>query len=339
MPFTDEPLGQPAPRGGRTIARALLDDLTRACARLGDTAEPGAVHDFRVALRRLRSWERAFRPQLRPANHAPRKLRRRLKQLARATNPSRDATVHVEWLRAQGSTMSPAEQVGLAWLLHVLELQRGAADRMLLDAVAKHFPPLHRRLARRLGRRPKVTRTTPTFATVAAERITQEADALRDALAAVHRVTDRREAHAARIAGKRLRYILEPFAPSLPEIRPVLEQLKALQDAAGDLHDAHLFAEAIVVAASKGSAEHGERLARAVVRGDLEGVARAHHSNPTPGLLAIAARLRERQGEAFERLQHDWLHGGAETTFTQIRSIADTLRRYRRDDRSGGGPH
>ena len=106
----------------------------------------------------------------------------------------------------------------------------------------------------------------------------------------------------------------------------MLEQLRALQDSAGDLHDAHLFAEVIVHAAGRGAAGHGERLARAVVRGDLEEAAHAQRDNPMPGIFAVAARLRERQEETFERLRRDWLEGKAEMVVAQLRIIADALR-------------
>ncbi len=46
------------------------------------------------------------------------------------------------------------------------------------------------------------------------------------------------EAHAARIAGKRLRYLLEPLRDEARAASPLVEDLKSLQDGLGELHDA-----------------------------------------------------------------------------------------------------
>ena len=47
----------PAPRAVRVIARGLLDEVLAAHARF-EKDDPDALHDLRVALRRLRSWLR-----------------------------------------------------------------------------------------------------------------------------------------------------------------------------------------------------------------------------------------------------------------------------------------
>ena len=75
----------PADRGVRLVALSLLADAQKAGDRLtsasrglyhGTAESNDALHDFRVAVRRLRSWIRAFKPSLRDA--VPSKQRRRL---------------------------------------------------------------------------------------------------------------------------------------------------------------------------------------------------------------------------------------------------------------------
>ncbi|HEX9250206.1 MAG TPA: CHAD domain-containing protein, partial [Gemmatimonadaceae bacterium] len=82
---TDEAmLQEPVDRGVRLVAISLLEDAQKTAEKLtglskelrdGDTDGDEAVHDFRVAIRRLRSWTRAFKPLLR--DDVRRKQRRR----------------------------------------------------------------------------------------------------------------------------------------------------------------------------------------------------------------------------------------------------------------------
>ncbi len=84
---TDEAmLQEPVDRGVRLVAVSLLEDAQKTAEKLtglskelrdGDTDGDEAVHDFRVAIRRLRSWIRAFKPWLRDD------LRRKQRRLGR----------------------------------------------------------------------------------------------------------------------------------------------------------------------------------------------------------------------------------------------------------------
>src|SRR6266550_3868884 len=105
-------LREPVERGVRRVALSLLDAADKAADKLtglskelragdptGDSAGDEALHDFRVAIRRVRSWMRAFQPWLR--DDLPRKRMRSLSAIADATRSVRDAAVHLEWLRKE----------------------------------------------------------------------------------------------------------------------------------------------------------------------------------------------------------------------------------------------
>ena len=101
-------LRERADRSMRLVALSLLADAQKASDGLirvsrelrdGHAGGDDALHDFRVAVRRLRSWIRAFEPSLRDA--VSRKQRRRLSEIADATGATRDATVHLAWLREE----------------------------------------------------------------------------------------------------------------------------------------------------------------------------------------------------------------------------------------------
>src|SRR5579864_3950713 len=61
--------------GVSELARAYLDDARRAAPGLSPRSDPDALHDFRVALRRLRGLFRAYRAPLGP--RVPKRLRDR----------------------------------------------------------------------------------------------------------------------------------------------------------------------------------------------------------------------------------------------------------------------
>src|SRR5258708_4565997 len=94
-----ELLKQPVDRAAREVALGLLEQADEAGKRLDHPDDPEALHDFRVAVRRLRSWLRAYKEPLRGSVSG--KHRDVLRAVAHATNAGRDAEVHVEWLRAR----------------------------------------------------------------------------------------------------------------------------------------------------------------------------------------------------------------------------------------------
>jgi CYTH domain-containing protein len=85
-----------------------------------------------------------------------------------------------------------------------------------------------------------------------------------------------------------------------------VKRLKRLQDALGDLHDAHVFAEEV------------ERLAADAGGGDAA-------EDPGPGLAALGARLHARRAEAFDDARR-WLGGGdGAALLADARTLADSL--------------
>src|SRR5438128_2483508 len=140
----DNLLAAPAPGAAHRIALSLLDAATAARERLPDTGDAEALHDFRVAMRRLRSTLRAYQPQL---EAVPAKLRRRLRDLARATGEARDVEVQISWLERQRNELPAARRAGVPWLLSRLTQRRERAYQDIPERIA----PKCDRLARRRG--------------------------------------------------------------------------------------------------------------------------------------------------------------------------------------------
>src|SRR5207253_1666114 len=107
---------------GAGVDRALLDDARVACGRLAALDDVEALHDFRVALRRVRSALRSFRSELGDA--VPKKLQRRLRDVTRATGAARDAEVQLGWVRSHRAELGRRLAPGLPWLLARLRPQQ-----------------------------------------------------------------------------------------------------------------------------------------------------------------------------------------------------------------------
>src|SRR4051794_30987599 len=229
-------LARPPEEGARLIALSYLDQAAAARSRLTDEADAEALHDFRVALRRLRSCLRAYRDLL--EDSVPKKLAKRLKRLAGATGPGRDAEVQLEWLRARGSRLGSQQRQGHAWMLARLNGRMREAYGDLQAEIEKDFPDVDGDLRRHLsGYKTKIFLDPDvpplTLGAVTAQILRDQVVELEAHLAKVKHADDVEEAHRSRISAKRVRYLLEPFAEELPPADAVVQRFKALQDLLG----------------------------------------------------------------------------------------------------------
>jgi CHAD domain-containing protein len=241
--LTPELLAEPAERSARVIARERLDAVRATWPRLG-TDDPEALHDVRVALRRLRSWLSAYRPAL--DDTVSRKSRRALRKLARATNAARDTEVALLWLEAQ-TDLPPEAARGYRDLVDRMTAERMQSAHAVEEFLSRRLPRAIDRLDGQLGfywlsvpvDGPVVE---PSMAELTARLVRQHVDELRDAVARARSVHEVSAAHHARIAGKRLRYLLEPLGTDR-RAAMVVARLTKLQDQLGAYHDAQLLAD------------------------------------------------------------------------------------------------
>ena len=136
--------------GARRLALKLLDDATAPRSRLSNPSDAEALHDYRVALRRLRSCLRAYRKFLRSTLKA--KTEARLRRLARATNRSRDLEVHLAWLSEQRNRVAERDRQGVAWMVERLTAEQDLAREKMLDLDERLFPKVQPQLVRQLNR-------------------------------------------------------------------------------------------------------------------------------------------------------------------------------------------
>jgi CHAD domain-containing protein len=318
-------LERPPEEGARLLALRHLDQAASAFPRLQDPADAEALHDFRVALRRLRSCLRSYEPWL--DDCLPKKLRRRLKKLADATGPGRDTEVQIEWLRGRSRHLGSNHRAGLAWLLARLEERMREAVEEMADHIPHEFPRLEEALRQRLSIYTTEVHldaaARPTLAGAAAAILRNEASELRSNLSHVQGPADQEQAHEARISAKRLRYLLEPFAEEVPEAASVVKHMKGLQETLGELHDAHVLETELAESLETAAVERARRLLEIQLAGADPARLRAERRRAQePGVLALARLNRVRRDRLFDDLETDWLDGQGDAFFEEVEALA-----------------
>ena len=197
--------------------------------------DPEFIHQMRVALRRLRSALRIFRPVL--PDGLEQAVVPPIRDLAGALGTARDWDVLAEEIvePARRSFAADARLSALAAAVdHARQQARAVAQQAL--AAPKHAAALLDLNARlHQDGSAAVGESLAAFAARRLNRLHKNALALADAA----EETDPASLHALRIGVKRLRYALEFFAPlhRARDVRDALEALTALQDALGALND------------------------------------------------------------------------------------------------------
>jgi len=123
-------LAEPAALGARRVALGMVAALEDANKRRGSADDSEALHDMRVALRRLRSWLRAMNDVLQDVGN---KTRARLEGIADTSNVSRDAEVLLDWLRERVTALTPRERAAARHLVTILSERKARADAQLQE--------------------------------------------------------------------------------------------------------------------------------------------------------------------------------------------------------------
>lgn len=308
-------LTEPTPRAARAVALTLLDVLDAEYARLERASDVEALHDFRVGLRRLRSWLRAYRRDVRDS--VGKKAMRRLGALTAVTTDSRDIEVHLEWLKAETATLKPAERAGARWLSTRLRAEQKRADAALREGVGGGFTELSARLRKNLSRYAVAVWDQDgeeRWAVTAAAQVQAAFLVLRRRITSIEDVDDDERTHRARIAGKRLRYLLEPLAVAIAGATESVELLKRAQDLLGSMHDTHVFTRLV------------RRHARSIATVKRGGV-RVHKTrDPRRGLRTLASRLEARRDQAWAAFTKEWIERDFVALSTAVHTAVQVLR-------------
>jgi CHAD domain-containing protein/CYTH domain-containing protein len=327
MPFDASLLDDTAPRSARLVALSLIEALAHERERLGAGKDSETLHDFRVALRRVRSWLRALEPWL--EGSLPDACMRRLRRMARESNAGRDAEVFLSWLATTDGQLSVRDRRAVTWLIERFQRQEREAESELESRLKRDFQRTRDRLEERLA----IYRVEahvhagvrePLFSAVIAALLRELAEDLRRRLKRVRTVDDIAESHQARIAGKRLRYLLEPIAQQVAAGPALLAQLRSLQDTLGELHDAHVWLLVLRHVVAELAMEEGRRMASALTT-NPKPKKRTDKGPPRSGLIALARLAHERAESSFDRFHRQWVEGNGKAFYRDLIDLAGRL--------------
>src|SRR5436190_4747904 len=303
-------LTRPAPHAVREVARGLLDDMLAAHARFEDD-EADALHDLRVAMRRLRSWLRAFRPEL--SDTVRGRTRRHLRAVAAATGEARDAEVALAFLERQTHLPTRARPT-VRVVVGQLEQERDDHVRDLRRTLARDIGRSARELTRQLDsywerHRLDEPATVQPMSAAFVDATRHHVRQIESAMARIESPGKAEHVHRARIAAKRLRYLLEPLGETWGADEPV-RQLKELRRQLGDTRDAQRIAMRFVREVGKSAARDAR--GRALASAGL-----TPEDDPKPGgvlvsrsgLTELARRAHAARETAFSDFVARWGDG------------------------------
>ncbi|HYM80333.1 MAG TPA: CHAD domain-containing protein [Candidatus Limnocylindria bacterium] len=249
-----------------------LHAVSAAAARVRTDDDDEAVHDLRVALRRLDAALQIWRDLLRP--RATRRARRSLRTLRRALGPIRELEVNQAQLvtLAHGLATSSRMVVESLWIRLRRRLRRGR-QRAVRNARPKVLSGLERRVMRAARIAQGRLQAFPEPRELARRRIATARDAALQAIRPAIEGSDDVRLHAARVAVKKWRYVIESAQPVFGAIAP-LKPLRELQRALGAVHDLAMLRELLERRAVKlrnvGLERHGAALTPVIERIDRD---------------------------------------------------------------------
>jgi CHAD domain-containing protein len=216
-------------------------------ARLGEDIE--ALHDMRVATRRMRAAFNVFGPAFNKKK--TRSLRQGLRTTARVLGAVRDLDVFMEKLQNFQHSLPEAEQEGLSPLLQTWQQQRETARRQLLQYLdSKDYLRFKQDMLNFVKTVDLSVKSAPTETPIATQlrhivpRLIYTRYETISAYDTVLANASLETLHNLRLAFKAYRYTLEFFRELLgPEVKPVINEVKKIQDHLGDLNDADVAGE------------------------------------------------------------------------------------------------
>ena len=247
----------------RSAAEQIIDNRTVVL----ETDQAEGAHQLRVGLTRLRAAHQALKPLLETL--AFRQLEDDARTLAHAVGELRDADVLIEDIYAPVTGAVP-DQEGFDALHRALQSHRAAKQDSARQCLqGEHWS----RLLLSLALWPTMLETDPSLQQQSIEDYARQAlkkrwkNVAKCGRAIEH--LDPEEKHQMRRSLKKLRYMIEFFAPLFPskEVKPFVKQLKMLQDVFGYVNDVRMAEQLRTIAA-----EHGEGPDCAVAAGIVLGM-------------------------------------------------------------------
>jgi triphosphatase len=306
--------GTPAGEAFRIIARACMGQLVaNEAATLARDA--GALHQMRVALRRLRAAISLFKAIVADDDRerGVERIKGELKWIGKQLGPARDADVFIVEVLAPQKKAKPGDR-GIAWLFARFEEARAAGYAQASEAIRgqRYRKALIDVLAwieagpwsRTLDELKRLQREQP-IARFAADELQRRHKKLKKGGKKLRRM-EAEKRHKFRIRAKKLRYAVEFFADAFPakkrakRRKRALSALRDFQDALGALNDVATREKlaADVAFGPDGAASKKDARQHAFAAGLVLGTQEAH----IPAMLAAAEKAHAK----FRKVKPFW---------------------------------
>jgi CHAD domain-containing protein len=290
------------------LGQQLFDDAKTQAENLSNTEDTEALHDFRVSLRRLRSFLKSFEDYLKNA----RKLRGKLSDIMDLTNAGRDAEVHRAWLKARQDKAGDIERVGLEYLLEHLN----SNEHVEVEKVSKAFTNATKKLGKTFSDDKNIkTKGDATFGAVSAGVLKDYSEELQKLLQTIESSEDE-AIHEARIVGKRLRYTLELLGTEAA--RTLVKQLKKFQDTTGDLHDLQVLEPKVDTFLYAETLLWSQALRNGAKTNPQHELSNLPELQRSYGLAQVAHTLALEKAALYQELENNWLGEAAEMFFSDV---------------------
>ncbi len=285
-------------------ARRIADDLAQRAAtlaaatrRLRRREHAEAVHDVRVAARRLAAALALWRALLR--RRARRRTLRGLRRLGRRLGPVREREVVLALLEARATrpgeeTREVVERLAARLRRRIARARTGVARACRPAAIER----LVRGVTRAAGRLETRVGAQPDWRARAEQRVETLGVRARDALAEGLASREDAALHQARIAVKRWRYAGECVEAVAGAPATRLVPLRELQETLGAVHDLATLRDRLVRAAARSA-----RRRRGFGAPASGGTAPISSHDPVAALSALAQAIEEDRARALERLR------------------------------------
>lgn len=197
------------------------------------------LHDFRVAVRRARSYLGQLRDVFAAGPGA--RVRKNLSWLGKSTNVLRDLDVYLEQQADYRSLLAAPLTEDIAPLFEFAARERETAYRTLVGVMGSGDYEAALRSWRssveddsslRVGRR-----GAEPILSLAGARVAKKCRAVLEQGARLRNRKDADAFHSLRIECKQLRYLMEILGDLMPEAKGAVQRLKKLQDALGRIQD------------------------------------------------------------------------------------------------------
>ncbi|ETX11417.1 hypothetical protein OCH239_20145 [Roseivivax halodurans JCM 10272] len=256
----------------RTTAFRAATDIIHAHLDLARMHEAGTIadidseflHQYRVALRKVRSVISLFKGVYTPEETAD--LKARFGALMAETGHLRDLDVYLIARESYLALVPAPLRPGLELLFEDIASERAEAQADLArylgsDAYAREMRRLQKRIAKggkKLAKGPEADRPARDLAQRLIWKRYRKVCAIARTIDAA---TPDEQVHELRIHCKKLRYLMEFFAPVFPaaEVKPLLKALKGLQDVLGTFNDCAVQKEALEGRLTSGSGNSSAR--------------------------------------------------------------------------------